>query len=507
MITMVMIIAMRMNFISNSSENARWIALVVVCLAQLMSIVDATIVNVALPSIQRSLAFSQADLTWVINGYLISYGSFLLLAGRLGDLIGRRRTFLAGIALFTCASALCGVADNQTLLIAARFVQGLGGAGATSAIMAIIAVEFQLPHERARAMSVYMLVVSCGGSLGLLAGGVITQALSWHWIFFVNVPVGVATFLLARVWVKENAAPGIGRDVDAAGPVLVTAAMLLGTYAIVTSSTYGWGSGHTLGFGALAVVLLAAFVALEARLANPIMPLRIFRVPGLASSNAIRGLLFVGMYATYFIGVLYLQHVRHYGVLHTGLAFLPQTLCMAALSLRATPSLMRRFGPRPLIVTGLSACAGGLALLLSLGAHTSYAEAMLPAYLLVGVGAALSMTPLLTIAMAHVAPADAGMASGIVNTSLQLSGAIGVAVLGTVATSRTHALLAGGVSPGAALLGGYHLAFVVAVCCAAAAVLVSLVVIRERGTAAVPATTPQPAPATPVPSSSSVPSR
>ncbi len=467
----------------HESPRARWIALVVVCLAQLMSIVDATIVNVALPSIQRSLRFGQSDLTWVVNGYLISYGSFLLLAGRLGDLIGRKRTFLAGVALFTLASAACGVAPSQPTLIAARFVQGLGGAGATAAIMAIITVEFPLPHERAKAMSVYMFVVSCGGSLGLLAGGVITQALDWHWIFFINVPVGIATFVLARRWVRENAAPGISRDVDAAGPVLVTSAMMLGTYAIVTSTSYGWGSAHTLGFAGLAAALLVAFLALEARLKNPIMPLRIFRVRGLPSSSLIRGLLITGMYATFFIGVLYVQHVRHYGVLHTGLAFLPQTLSLAVLSFALTPRLMARFGAPPLVLAGVAGCAGGLALLLELGAHTSYVSLMLPAYALIGVGAGLSMAPLLTIAMANVPARDAGMASGIVNTSLQLAGAVGVAVLGAVSTTHTRTLLAQGDPTRTALLGGYHLAFEVALGCACAAVLASLLTFRGRAAA------------------------
>ena len=509
MITVLMMIHMRMNSLANST-NARWIALVIVCLAQLMSLVDATIVNVALPSIQRSLHFSQANLTWVVNGYLISYGSFLLLAGRLGDLIGRRRTFLAGIALFTAASAACGIVEGQVALIAARFLQGLGGAGATSAIMAIITVEFPIPHERAKAMSVYILVVSCGGSIGLLAGGVITQLLDWHWIFFINVPVGAATFLLARRWVAENESPGIGRDVDAAGPVLVTTAMLLGTYAIVTSSRYGWGSAHTLGFGGAAVALLVAFVWLESRLANPIMPLRIFRVPGLPSSSLLRGLLITGMYATFFIGVLYLQHIRHYGVLKTGLAFLPQTILMGALSFRVTPRLLGRFGPKPLVIAGLALCAAGLALMLDFGADTNYFAVMLPSFALIGAGAALSMMPLLTIAMANVPPADAGMASGIVNTSLQLSGAVGVAVLATVAAEHTRSLLTGGDGARAALLAGYHLAFLVALGCAVVAVAASLVMIRGRrapSSAPGAGTIPQPAAAGLSRSSSSAPSR
>ena len=365
-------------------------------------------------------------------------------------------------------------------------MQGLGGAGATSAIMAIITVEFPQPLERGKAMSLYMLVVSCGGSLGLLAGGVITQSIDWHWIFFINVPVGVATFLLGRVWITENEGLGLTGDVDAVGPVLVTSAMMLAAYAIVTASSDGWGSSHTLAFGGLAAALLIAFVLLEARLRNPIMPLRIFRIRGLAASSLIRGLLITGMYASFFIGVLYLQHIRHYGVLQTGVAFLPQTLCVAALSFGITARLVTRFGPlRPLLV-GLVACAGGLALLMALGPHTSYVAGILPAFVLIGLGAGLAFMPLLTVAMAHVPPTDAGMASGIVNTSLQLSGAIGVAVLGTVANGHTRTLLARGESELNALLGGYHLAFLVALACAgAAAVAAVLTLARPAGAPAV----------------------
>jgi MFS family permease len=260
-----------------------------------MSIVDATIVNVALPRIQHDLHFTQANLTWVLNGYLISYGSFLLLAGRLGDLIGRRRIFLGGVSLFTVASAACGFADSQGTLIVARFIQGLGGAAATSAIVAIIATEFPVPGKRASAMSVYTFVVSGGASLGLILGGAITQSIDWHWIFFINVPVGVITVLMGRALIVENPGLGIDRRVDVLGSLMVTGALVLGAYAIVTSTTYGWGSAHTIGFGAASVSMLAAFVVLEARLRNPIMPLRIFRVLGLGSSSLIRGLLVTGI--------------------------------------------------------------------------------------------------------------------------------------------------------------------------------------------------------------------
>jgi EmrB/QacA subfamily drug resistance transporter len=463
---------------SLGSERTRWIALVVVCLGQLMSIVDATIVNVALPRIQHDLRFSQANLTWVLNGYLISYGSFLLLAGRLGDLIGRRRIFLAGVSLFTLASAACGLADTQAALVAARFIQGLGGAAATSAIVAIIATEFPQPSERAKAMSVYTFVVSGGASLGLIAGGAITQSIDWHWIFYINVPIGIFTVLMGRIWIVENPGLGIGRRVDVLGSVLVTAALVLGAYAIVTSTTYGWGSAHTIGFGAGSIALLAAFVGLEARLRNPIMPLRIFRVPGLASSSAIRGLLITGMYASFFIGVLYLEHVRGFGVLETGFAFLPQTIAIAALSLGLTARMVIRLGPRVPLLIGLLTAGAGLLILGHAGSSTAYFPDVAISFVLIGLGAGLSFMPLLTIGMAHVPAADAGLASGIINTSLQMSAAIGVAVLGTIATDRTQTLSARGVGHAAALLGGYHLAFTVATACVAAAAIAALVTLR-----------------------------
>jgi EmrB/QacA subfamily drug resistance transporter len=459
----------------HAGPRARWVALVVVCLGQLMSVLDSTIVNVALPHIQRDLHFSQSSLTWVLNGYLITFGSFLLLGGRLGDLVGRRRMFLAGITLFTLASLACGAADTQALLIVARFVQGLGGAAAVSVTVAIITAEFPRPRERAQAMSIYMFVIAGGGSLGLILGGLITQIANWHWIFFINLPFGLAAVALGRMWIVENRGPGIGRDVDWLGSALVTAALICLAYAIVTASTHGWGSAHTLGFGGGAVALLVAFVALEHRLPAPIMPLRVFRLPGLAASSLIRGLLIIGMFATFFVGVLYLQKIRHYGVLTTGVAFLAQTLVLGALSLGPTARLVGRFGPRAVLVAGLVLAAAGLGLFSRIGLHTGYAPLMLGAFVLIGAGAGLAFMPLLTMAMAAVPPADAGLASGIVNTSLQVSAAIGVAVLGTLSSERTRALLGSGTRLQPALLDGYRLAFAVGAGCVVAGLLAALV--------------------------------
>ncbi|MFL5860928.1 MAG: MFS transporter [Solirubrobacteraceae bacterium] len=418
------------------------------------------------------------------------FGSFLLLAGRLGDLVGRRRIFLIGVTRFTLASVACGFAQSQSVLVVARFIQGLGGAGAVSAIVAIITAEFPAPRERATAMSIYTLVISGGASLGLVAGGVITQSLNWHWIFFINVPIGVATVLLGRAWITENVGLGIGRDIDILGSVLITAALIVGAYAIVTAGSRGWGSAHTLGFGALSVTLMAAFVALEARLRNPIMPLRVFRIPGLASSSFIRGLLITGMFATFFIGVLYLERLRGYGALTAGLAFLPQTLLLAALSLGPIAWLVTRFGPRRPLIAGLRCAVAGLALLSTVGEHTAYVPVLVGSFLLIGLGAGMSFMPLLTIAMGHVPPADAGLASGIVNTSLQVSAAIGVAVLGTVSTDHTRTLIAHGTGVDAALLSGYQLAFRIGAGCVAVALLAAVVFVRSSSNREAPDRTP-----------------
>jgi len=383
------------------------------------------------------------------------------------------------VAVFTAASAACGLANTQGLLVAGRFIQGLGGAAATSAIVAIIATEFQAPRERAKAMSVYTFVISGGASLGLITGGVITQAIDWHWIFFINVPIGAVTFLLGRTRIVENPGLGIGRGVDILGSVLITAALMLGAYSIVTSSSYGWTSAHTFLFGAAAVALIAAFIATEARLPNPIMPLRTFAIRGLAASSVVRGLLITGMYATFFLGVLYLERVRGFGVLQTSLAFLPQIFVLAVLSLGPTAWLVGRFGARVPLLIGLVAAGAGLLLLRDTGVHTHYFPGVLVAFVLMGIGAGFAFMPLLTIAMARVPSRDAGLASGIVNASLQMSAALGVAVLGTIATDHTRTLADQGQNHSVALLGGYHLSFLIATICVGAAVVASLVWLRK----------------------------
>jgi EmrB/QacA subfamily drug resistance transporter len=461
-----------------TSDWRRWVALVVACLGQLMIILDTTIVNVALPSIQRDLHFTQANLTWVVNVYLIAFGSFLLLAGRVGDLIGRKKVFLAGVVLFTASSALCGLAQDQTLLIAARFLQGLGGAMASSVIVALLVIEFTQPAERAQAMSVYTFVVVAGGSIGLVAGGLLTQSISWHWIFFVNLPIGLVTLLLGAALIRENEGLGLAQGVDVLGSVLITGALMALVYTIVTSTEAGWLSAHTLGFGGAALALLAAFAVLESRLANPIVPPRILAIRSLMGSTAARAVLVSGMFSAFFLGALYLEHVLRYDPIRTGTAFLPQTLMVAALSLGITATLMRRFGPKRLLVPGLVAIAAGLVLLSTADERAAYFPRILGAFLLLGLGGGISFLPLLTLAMAEVPSADAGLASGIVNVSMQVGGAVGVAALGTISTDHTRALVAQGQPLAAALTGGYHLAFLIAAGCVAACVLVVLVVLR-----------------------------
>ncbi len=462
----------------STDDRRRWLALAVVCLAQLMIVLDTTIVNVALPAIQRDLHFSQGNLTWVINAFLVTFASFLLLAGRLGDLFGRKRVFLAGVIVFTAASALCGLAPNQGALIGARFIQGVGAAMQASVILAIIATEFPQPGDRARAMSAYVFVAVAGGSLGLLAGGVLTQALSWHWIFFVNLPIGAITIALARALIPTDRRERTPGRVDWLGSLLVTTSLMSAIYAIVQASANGWGSSPVLGFGALAAALMAAFLALEARIDNPILPLRILRVRGLVSSSVVRGFLVTGMYSTFFLGTLYLEHVLHYGALQTGLAFLPWTLTVAALSLGVTARLVERFGAMPVLIAGMLTVIAGLGLLTTVGPHTSFFPTLLVAYFAIGLGIGSSFMPLLTIAMADVPPADAGLGSGIVNVSQQVSGALGLAVLGTIATNRTRALELAQHPLAGSLLAGYHLAFTIGAASVAVGILAALILLR-----------------------------
>ncbi|MGH2834248.1 MAG: MFS transporter [Solirubrobacteraceae bacterium] len=460
------------------AERRRWIALAVLCLGQLMMVLDATIVNVALPSIQHELHFTQSNLTWVIDGYMITFGGLLLLAGRMGDLVGRKRVFLTGLVMFTAASVLCGLSGSQAMLIAARLIQGVGGAVASSVILAIIVTEFPQKAEQAKAMGMYAFVSAGGGSIGLLAGGALTQSLDWHWIFFVNVPIGIVAFVLGSILIEENQGIGLGGGVDIFGSVLVTAATMLGAFAIVKSGDYGLTSARTLAAAGGAVVLLAGFLAHEGRVANPIMPLRILRLRTLMGSSLVRGLLVTGMYSSFFLGSLYLERVLGYDAIDTGLAFLPLTASIAVMSMGIAARLTERFGPVATLSGGLSGIIAGLLLLAIAGVHSSYMPLLFLAFTVMGLGAGASFLPLLTIGMADAPPRDAGLASGIINVSVQLFGAIGLAALGTIATNHSKTLSAHGYSLVSALTGGYHLAYLVGAICVAAGILAALLVLR-----------------------------
>ncbi len=461
-----------------ASERRRWIALAVLCLGQLMMVLDATIVNVALPSIQRELHFAQANLTWVIDGYLITFGGFLLLAGRFGDLVGRKKVFLSGLVLFVAASILCGVSDSQGMLISARLIQGIGGAIASSVILAIIVTEFPERVEQAKAMGMYAFVSAGGGSIGLLAGGALTQSLSWHWIFFVNVPIGIVALVLGWILIEENEGIGLSGGVDVLGSILITLATMLGAFAIVKSTDYGVGSARTLGTAAASLVLLASFLVVESRVANPIMPLRILRLRMLMGSSLVRGLLVTGMFSAFFLGALYLERVLGYDAIDTGLAFMPLTIAIAVMSLGVSARLIERFGAVPTLAGGLGGLIVGLLLLAAQGVHAGYFPGLFFAFLALGLGAGASFLPLLTMGMADAPPRDAGLASGIINVSVQLFGAIGLATLGTIATDHTKALSAAGHPLLASLTGGYHLAYLVAAVCVGLGVLATFVLLR-----------------------------
>ncbi len=445
-----------------------------------MIVLDVTIVNVALPAIQRDLHFSQANLTWVVNAFLITFGSLLLLAGRLGDLAGRKRVFLAGLTVFTAASFLCGIAPNQGTLIAARFLQGIGAAAQASVILAIIVTEFPQPSERARAMSAYVFVSVAGGSLGLLAGGLLTETLSWHWVFFVNLPIGAATFALAQLLISADAGRGLRHGVDWLGSLLVTASLMSAIYAIVEATGHGWVSAPVLLFGGLGGVLMAAFLILEARIENPIMPLRIFAVRGLINASLVRGFLVTGMYSTFFLGTLYLEHIRHYSALQTGAAFLPWTLTVAVLSQGVTERLVARFGPLRVLTAGMAIAIVGLLLFSGAGQDTAFFPTIFLACFALGLGIGSAFMPLLTIAMADVPAADAGLGSGITNLSQQISGALGLAALSTIAANHSRNLIAAHQGVASSLIDGYHVAFITGAAAIAVGIALAFVLLRSQ---------------------------
>ncbi|HUE26608.1 MAG TPA: DHA2 family efflux MFS transporter permease subunit [Solirubrobacteraceae bacterium] len=465
----------------------RWIALSVLCMGSLMIVLDTTIVNVALPSIRSDLHFSQTSLAWIVNGYMLSFGGFLLLGGRLGDLYGPRRLFLAGISLFSLASLSCGVASTQVMLISARFVQGFGGAIVSAVSLSLMMGLFTEPGDRAKAMGMFGFVAAGGGSLGVLLGGVLTDLLSWHWIFLVNVPIGIAVCVASlRVLPGDRRERGTGR-LDVAGAVTVTAALMLAVYAFANASQAGWTSVQTLGLLGSAAVLLATFVVVEARSEQPLMPLRLLRLGNLSTANIIGVLWTAAMFAWFFLSALYLQLVLGYRPLDVGLAFLPANLIMGAFSLGLSAKLVMRYGVKAPLCGGLVLASLGLLLLARAPVGGSFVRDVLPSMILLGFGAGLALNPVLLAAMGDVEPSEAGLASGIVNTSFMMGGALGLAILASIAASRTHSLLASGASHVGALTGGYHAAFLIGAGFAVAAAVIGAVRLRNPSMAAAPA--------------------
>ncbi len=461
-----------------TDDRARWLALYVLCLGDLMIVLDGTIVNVALPSIRDDLGFSQTSLAWVVNAYLLTFGGFLLLGGRLGDLFGHRRLFLGAIALFTVASLACGLANSQELLVIARAVQGVGGAVVSAVALSLLMMIFTEQADRAKAMGVFGFVLSGGGVVGVLAGGILTDALSWHWIFLVNLPVGVLVYALSLRLLPKGRGPAASGRVDSAGAVTVTASLMLAVYAIINANDAGWTSVRTLGVLGAAAALLAVFLAVEARVSSPLMPLGLFRNRNLSTANVVGVLMAAGMFAYFFFSALYLQLVLGYSPLEVGLAYLPGTVVWGASSLLLSNRLVMRFGIKPPLVAGLALMTVALVLLARTPVDGNWLVDVLPATVAVGLGAGIAFNPILLAAMSGVAQEQAGLASGVVNTAFMMGGAVGLAVLASLAEVRTESLVGSGDGPLAALNGGYHAAFVVGAVFIVASVLVGWALLR-----------------------------
>jgi EmrB/QacA subfamily drug resistance transporter len=465
---------------ASSNIRSRWFALIVLCLGSLMIVLDSTIVNVALPSIKKDLGFTQTSLAWVVNGYLLTFGGFLLLGGRLGDLLGHRRMFIAGIALFTVASLACGLAMTQGTLIAARVIQGFGGAVVSAVALSLMVALFTEPDDRAKAMGVFGFVASGGGTLGVLLGGILTDVLNWHWIFLVNVPIGIAVAVLAMRILPAGERSRDAPRLDVAGAVTVTAALMLAVYAIVNGNQAGWTSAQTLGLLSASAVLIAGFIVLESRVPSPLVPLGLFRRRNLATANGV-GVLWAGaMFAWFFLSALYLQLVLGYSPLQVGLAFLPANLIMGAFSLGLSAKLVMRFGIKPPLSAGLLLAALGLVLFARAPVGGHFAVDVLPSMILLGFGAGIAFNPVLLAAMGDVEPSESGLASGIVNTSFMMGGALGLAVLASVAASRTSHLIASGQGQIAALNAGYHTAFLIGALFAIVAATLAAVLLQTK---------------------------
>ncbi len=461
------------------ADNRRWLALYVLTLGSLMIVLDVTIVNVALPSIREDLGFSETSLAWVVNAYLLTYGGFLLLGGRLGDLYGHRRLFLIGIALFTVASLACGLSTIQWMLIGARTVQGLGGAIASAVSLSLMMTLFTEPADRAKAMGIFGFVAAGGGSIGVLLGGVLTDLISWHWIFLVNVPIGALVILLSLRLLPAERAQAMSSRLDVAGAVTVTAALIIAVYAIVNGNQNGWTSATTLGLLGTSVAVLALFLGIESRVRSPLVPLGLFKHRNISVSNIVGVLWAAAMFAWFFLSALYLQLVLGYSPLEVGLSFLPANLIMGAFSIGLSAKLVMRFGFRKPLATGLLLAAAGLLLFVRAPVDGSFLVDVLPSMILLGFGAGIAFNPVLLAAMSDVEPSESGLASGLVNTSFMMGGALGLAVLASIAASRSHSLRLGGASELSALTGGYHVAFLVGAAFAAAAAVIGGALLRE----------------------------
>jgi EmrB/QacA subfamily drug resistance transporter len=456
-----------------SSEEGRWLALATLCLGVLMIVLDTTIVNVALPSIRNDLDFTQTSLVWVVNAYMLTFSGFLLLGGRLGDLYGHRRLFLLGLVGFTLASLACGLAQSQAMLVAARAVQGLGGAIVSAISLSLIMDLFPEPQDRARAMGVYGFVCAGGGSIGVVLGGILTELLSWHWIFLVNIPIGVGVFALCRMLVPRDVLAHAAGRLDVPGAASITACLMMAVYAIVNGNDAGWMSLQTLGMLGGAAVLLVAFIVIESHAQAPLVPLGMLRTRNIATANVVGVLWAAAMFAWFFLSALYMQLVLHFSALQVGLAFLPANLIMAVFSLGLSAKLVMRFGIRRPLVFGLACATLGLALFSMAPAQGTFLANILPGMLLLGLGGGIAFNPVLLAAMSDVAPSDSGLASGIVNTSFMMGGSLGLAVLASLASAQTGALQSVGSGSEAALTSGYHIAFVYGACSAALASLLA----------------------------------
>ncbi|MDE2023121.1 MAG: DHA2 family efflux MFS transporter permease subunit [Gammaproteobacteria bacterium] len=461
-------------------RDHRWLAFGVLCLGALMIVLDVTIVNVALPSIREAMGFSETSLAWVVNAYLLTFGGFLLLGGRLGDLYGHRRVFLIGLAGFSLASMACGLSDSQGVLVVARAVQGIGGAVVDAVALSLMMNLFTEPAERAKAMGVFGFVCAGGGSVGVLLGGLLTSTLSWHWIFLVNVPVGALVIVLTLRWLPGARGDTLHKHLDLCGAVTITAALLLAVYAVVNGSAVGWTSARTLGLLAAALVLFAVFLTIEARVRAPLMPLKLFRLRNLSTANMVGVLWAAAMFAWFFLSALYLQLVLGYNPLQVGLAFLPANIIMAVFSVGLSARLVMRFGYRLPLAGGLGLAAAGLLLFARAPLDGNFILDVLPGMLLLGIGAGIAFNPVLMAAMNDVAPEESGLASGIVNTAFMMGGALGLAVLASIASARTSGLLSSGHAQLAALNGGYHLAFFAGACFAALAAGVGAIWLHGR---------------------------